>query len=679
MWRVAVIVTACVVLAGCSLLPVKTAETPPRATVSATASPSPLALAATSPLKVQAAEAPASAGPPAGVQDIVFASASAGWLVTSGQVAYGGPAWAAGVWRTTDGGATWTELWRGWDTRLDRIGLMPGAGELYAAGTRVSAGARSSPLWLTSADGGATWSATEPQVPAIAAPQPGLPTWSSLHFAFPSAQVGYAAIEPEDAPYGPDNIVLATRDGGRTWSSLPLPAGFHALGGLDFPAPDRGWITGSAAGTCDQIWQTRDGGQSWSPMSGTCAPYPLYAVDFVSPERGFAAGGAIPFVGAQTGVLETEDGGTVWRPTYYEKGPASTGPVTHLRFTSAADGWAWGGTCKMGGNGPCPGRVLITRDGGSTWTRSPVSALALSLAGGIAWAQGGYAAGLWRSTDGGTAWQHILPPATARFEGLSTEPGSAGIWLATGAGTFESADGGATWTRAAVPGQAVRVSRSLMFSTGSPNLQVSRDGGGTWQPVALPGETDGVAAVAFATPDQGWALMPAAHCAKDCTVVDRTRDGGRTWTTVGRANLMGLQAMGAFTAKVGVIVSQTEPALAGSYAGIGISRDGGATWRVLTLPSGAACYQPAARASTILVPCQAPDGSGLLLRSADAGTTWHAYTTPALVPEDLVLTDALHGWMLAGGGGPTPAALYRTADGGRSWSQVWPALPGAAR
>ncbi len=434
------------VLAGCSLSPVKTAESPPRATVSAT---SRLVLAATSPMKVQAAGAPPSAGPPAAVQDIVFASASEGWLVTSEQIAYGGPAWAAGVWRTTDGGATWTEVWRGWDTRLDRVGLMPGKGEVYAAGARVSEGSQASPLWLTSVDGGATWSAIEPQVPAMSAPQPGFPTWSSLHFAFPSAQVGYAAIEPEDAPYGPDNVVLATRDGGRTWSSLPLPAGLHAFGGLDFPTPEHGWITGGAPGTCDQIWQTRDGGQTWSPMSGTCAPYELHAVDFLSPERGFAAGGAIPFVQAQTGVLETVDGGRVWRPAYYEKGPASTGPVTHLRFTSAADGWAWGGTCKMGGNGPCPGPVFITRDGGSSWTKTSVSALALSLAGGVAWAQGGYATGLWRSTDGGTAWRHIAPPATAGWDGLSTEPGGAGLWLVTGGGTFKTTNGGAAWTRAA--------------------------------------------------------------------------------------------------------------------------------------------------------------------------------------------------------------------------------------
>ncbi len=218
-----------------------------------------------------------------------------------------------------------------------------------------------------------------------------------------------------------------------------------------------------------------------------------------------------------------------------------------------------------------------------------------------------------------------------------------------------------------------------MFSTAAPGLRVSHDGGRTWHTVGLPGQTDGVAAVAFATARQGWVLMPAAHCAKDCTLVDRTRDGGRTWTTVGRADLMGLQAMGAFTTKVGVIVSHTEPALAGSYAGIGISRDGGATWRVLTLPSGATCYQPAAHASTILIPCQAPDGSGLLLRSTDAGTTWHAYTAPTLVPEDVALTDAWHGWMLAGTAGPTPTALYRTTDGGLTWSQVWPDLPRAAR
>lgn len=684
---IAAAVVAALALAGCSMgHPASGVPPVTRSTASDTATgppaprdggpPAPIDVTGTTALGVQAAPPPAALSPPAGIQALVFADASNGWMVTSVQEGYGNPAWAAGVWRTRDGGATWSEVWRGWDVRLDRVGLLPGGAGVFAAGVRQRGTGSGTPLLLTSIHGGHAWDTVTPSVPPRPAGTSPWPVWSALQFDFVTARVGYATIEPEDEPYGPSTLVLATSDGGDTWRALPLPSGFRVSGGLDFRTAQQGWITGGIKGTCDQIWRTDDGGQTWTPVPDTCPPYTLYAVDFTSAERGFAAGGSIPFIGARTGILETDDGGVHWHPVYDAKGALSAGPVTHLAFSSASQGWAWGGTCKMGQNGPCPGSVMVSRDGGRTWSRTGVGALALSVAGGVAWAQGGYQTGLRRSSDGGATWsaQPLRLPSTARFEMLETALNA--VWLTTQGGTFRSSGGGTTWVRAGPLGVIVRAAPDLVFSTQSPTLRVSRDGGTTWTALTLPGETDGVTTVAFATPQEGWALLPGRGCF-DCTTVDRTQDGGRTWTSVGQVALQGTGAHAAFSRSVGVIAGGATMVGSGPGAivpAIGLTTDRGAHWRLVRLPAGTTCYQPAAVGRTVLVPCQAVDGSGFLLRSTDGGGTWHEFIASALVPEDIAMTDALHGWMLAGAGGPTDLSLYRTGDGGANWTQTWPEL-----
>ena len=143
---------------------------------------------------------------PSGVQDMTFATANDGWLVTDG--AAGAAHGLSAIYRTTDGGADWVPVWHGEGVHLSRIGLLPGTPtQIYATGVSVlpgTVGAPDTPLWLTSADGGVSWRVVEATLPESLTPAAlgsaaatAAQAWSLLQFSFPTTSVGYAAPDPE--------------------------------------------------------------------------------------------------------------------------------------------------------------------------------------------------------------------------------------------------------------------------------------------------------------------------------------------------------------------------------------------------------------------------------------------------------------------------------------------------
>jgi photosystem II stability/assembly factor-like uncharacterized protein len=67
--------------------------------------------------------------------------------------------------------------------------------------------------------------------------------------------------------------------------------------------------------------------------------------------------------------------------------------------------------------------------------------------------------------------------------------------------------------------------------------------------------------------------------------------------------------------------------------------------------------------------CQA-DGLNWVLRSADSGSTWTAYRLPPTA-------SGTNGIFATGPGAavmPVGGSIWRTADGGKSWTQFWPVI-----
>jgi photosystem II stability/assembly factor-like uncharacterized protein len=248
--------------------PSRPSSTARSSAASTSAAPAPAALPAPSgsgakcPAGGAGGEVDSAAGqvPVPGLAAVQFVSPSQGWAAGAGR-----------VMGTTDGGRTWTRQYSG-SVPLDQVDFIDTT-HGWAAGTDGL---------LRTADGGATWTAAGDPCGAI----------RSVHFVTPD--VGYAIAGGSQVRIDgglPAPVVggelLATTDGGQTWSAVPAaPAQAQTA---CFTSTSSGFL-----GTPGKIWRTSDGGKSWS-------------LAFAEP----AASGARPGP-ADTTLVECAGGTAVW-------------------------------------------------------------------------------------------------------------------------------------------------------------------------------------------------------------------------------------------------------------------------------------------------------------------------------------------------------------------------------
>jgi photosystem II stability/assembly factor-like uncharacterized protein len=247
--------SASVIIAGCgaggsppggAATSATSASAVPAATSGAASSPAPAGATAT-PTAASGASRASSAG--AGCQSQPAEGLTPGWL-TGIEFVSPSQGWAVGqnvILATTDGGAHWRVQLSGALnlTLVDFVNAQDG----WAAGNASL---------LATTDGGAHWTALPEPCPLI----------RSVHFISPST--GFAvAGGTNDAGFDPampnaGGVVLTTTDGGRTWRTLPAPAGAQSV---CFSDPAHGWL-----GAGGRLYRTIDGGRQWSgpltPSSG---------------------------------------------------------------------------------------------------------------------------------------------------------------------------------------------------------------------------------------------------------------------------------------------------------------------------------------------------------------------------------------------------------------------------
>lgn len=297
------------------------------------------------------------------------------------------------------------------------------------------------------------------------------------------------------------------------------------------------------------------------------------------------------------------------------------------------------------------------------------------------------------------------PPAQARSGGVPEV--HAGPGPSTGAGLAAS-----TPPAVELMGQA---GSGVVWAAGIKSLYVSTDGGARWRTVTPPNLADQYVAERITTLDAVgqnglWlvledvpGLVPLAQAQNGSDRgegIDRSTDGGRTWTfsaLPGCLQLCGSIALSFVDAEHGfAAVSSDQETPGGRPALLFDTANGGATWQQQSAPppdlGGVEVGGPTPVPQLLFTspedgwavtgPTEGPDATtsnpgGVLSRTTDGGTTWSV--APGLPAGGLSLPTFFgrtDGVVLRDPTAPSRPAVYVTHDGGTSWSPV--TLPAAA-
>jgi photosystem II stability/assembly factor-like uncharacterized protein len=244
----------------------------------------------------------------AGIASLLFVDPRRGWCLYIVPGTGGSPAL---LWRTLDGGGTWSRLQDLNTSRPSAVNLnydgfrtaLSFSDERH--GTLMSWG--NDALYLTQ-DGGLTWEARSlPQVPEAIASQASRGLSQRL-VHLPDLLVDLVRVYATDAPY-PTAIgyTRISADGGSTWSALrPLPGGPSLFPGVPEFQDSKHWLLAEGR----RLWRTSDGGQTWEPR----APQLPASISISNVQ--LAAGGLMWAVGGDGAkpdrLFRSRDGGSHW-------------------------------------------------------------------------------------------------------------------------------------------------------------------------------------------------------------------------------------------------------------------------------------------------------------------------------------------------------------------------------
>jgi photosystem II stability/assembly factor-like uncharacterized protein len=268
---------------------------------------------------------------------------------------------------------------------------------------------------------------------ALAAVALGLAAFLVLRSSSPAVPVPWATFgsqdvhslafvggDPQHLLFGHHGGLEETKDGGRTWSQLPVRDDAMSMS----PASDASIVIAGH----EVFVASRDGGQTWAPIRGD-----LPSLDIHGFTRDPGDSSRMWAYLATGGLWESTDFGGHWTRVRED----------NVLYPTAVKA---GATTRLFGvdtNG-----LNVSEDGGRTWTTLgspptyPMTGFAASADGNIVYA--GASDGLFRSGDGGRLWAKTGYSGSA-FAVATSPDGQVVALVSRATEFFRSSDGGATW------------------------------------------------------------------------------------------------------------------------------------------------------------------------------------------------------------------------------------------
>lgn len=423
--------------------------------------------------------------------------------------------------------------------------------------------------------------------------------------------------------------LLRSIDNGQTWSTPLSATGLHDV---HLATSSAGWAVGDGG----RVFRTIDGGASWAQSNVPGFSGALRAVHFLNATTGWAAGD-----NAQ--LFKSFDGGASWShvPMFFNA------QYTDVFFADAQRGWIAAGSS-----------VLITTDGGASWTGWPIGGGAradrLSVLGGAWLWCTGTAGIIAASTNGGTSWsQQFSSAGTALFD-VSMGDLFSGFAVGSNGSIYRTSDGGAQWQLIAggsAPSTALaydveRVGTNVWASLSDSTILRSTDDGASWTPVNAGLSQVTYVALDFFDAQRGYAV---GRRFGSSPTTAWTQDGGLTWNTTYWPGLYRFTDVDALAPTVAVACADN---------GLWRTTNGGIGWTFLNSAPLSGYY------GADFVDAQRGWAVGnAIVSTVDGGQTWTFLASPSSTLRAVSFADALHGWAVGDGG-----VILATVDGGANWS-----------
>jgi photosystem II stability/assembly factor-like uncharacterized protein len=360
------------------------------------------------------------------------------------------------VLSTTDGGTTWA----GDPLPVELAGLFGVSCATTADCEAVGLSSSGEAALVGTTSGGTTWSTQT------------LPVGLGQLFGVscPSAAdcytVGYDSNIYTGGNSGDDTAILATTDGGTTWSPQAVPNGIAGLQGIACPTTSTCFAVGTDTAEADGsgVITTSDGGATWTQLTAPTGAGALEAIACANVTTCVAVG-VLPSGFDSAKVLTTTDGGATWTQ---QTVPAGVGELRAVSCPSTS-------VCMAVGSEPeaqSGGVIVTTTDGGSTWTTAGGG---LNYLTGVAcpttldcdvvgWGfQNSTPGVVFSTTDQGTTW-NSQDVTSGKLEAVACL--SASTCAAVGDGVAAQTSNGSSWTTDAVPAGGFSLSGITCLSAG---------------------------------------------------------------------------------------------------------------------------------------------------------------------------------------------------------------------